>query len=194
VLTLLAVLLISVTALASGPSPTEFVRTQATATARILEQPDTPKRAESLNTLVHQTVDFRELASRSLGAHWTGRTPEEQQEFLDLLQELLQVNYTNRLAGRRLDQDYTIEYGRERIRNERAIVDATVKVKKETHPVSFRLQRRGESWIAYDIVIDDISLEETYRDGYVPIIEEDGWPALIKLMRERLAELKANKK
>lgn len=191
-LTLITLVLVSTAAWAA--TPTEFVRTQATAAAKILQQPDTPKRATELNTLVQATVDFRELASRSLGTHWEARTPEEQQEFLNILQELLQVNYTNQLAGRTLDKDYTIEYGRERIRNDRAIVDSKVRVQKETHPVSYRLTKKGESWVIYDVVIDDISLEETYREGYVPIIEEDGWSALINLMRERLTELKAAKK
>ncbi|MFU8803137.1 MAG: MlaC/ttg2D family ABC transporter substrate-binding protein, partial [Bradymonadaceae bacterium] len=122
------------------------------------------------------------------------RTEEEKTEFLDLLQKLVQVNFTNQLAGRTLDEDYTIEYGRERIRNDRAIVDTTVKVQKETHPVSYRLFKKNDAWVVYDVVIDDISLEETYREGYTPIIEEDGWPALIDLMREQLVELKGKKK
>lgn len=185
------VLLFSASAFAQGKSPLDVVKQRSSEVTSILEQPDSPARKERLNKALHATVDFGELATRALGKHWTDRTEAERQEFLDLLQRLLQANYAKQLDGRKLGKDYTLDFGDERIRDGRAVVRMTVSYKNKKHPVMYRLTQKGDSWVVYDLVIDDVSLEETYREGYVPIIEEDGWSGLIDLMRERLAELEA---
>lgn len=185
----LLVLSFSTSVFAQDKTPLEVVKARSADLTTILGEPDSAARSERVNKALYETVDFGELATRALGKHWTNRTEAERTEFLDLLQRLLQANYSKQLSGRKLGKDYTLEYGDERIRDDRAVVKMTVKYDKKKHPVTYRLTQKGNSWVVYDLVIDDVSLEETYREGYVPIIEEDGWDGLITLMKERLAEL-----
>ncbi|MBA2663936.1 MAG: ABC transporter substrate-binding protein [Bradymonadaceae bacterium] len=179
----------SSSAFAQVQSPKDFIQSRANEISAVLAEPDSPKRTERLTGAVHRTVDFSELASRALGEHWVKRTDVERQEFLDLLQRLLQANYSNQIEGRRLGKDYNIDFGEERIRDGRAVVRTNVTYNKKKHPVVYRLTQKKDAWVVYDIVIDDVSLEETYREGYTPIIEQDGWSGLIDLMKERLVEL-----
>lgn len=170
-------------------APAEVVEERTAAIAKVLEKPDSEARNAELSRELNKTLDFAFLASQAFGEHWEARTPEERTEFLDLLQRMLQRSYEDRLSGRTLNEDYTITYGDERTRDSRAFVRGEVTREGKTYPVVYRLYRDGESWRIYDLVIDDISLEETYREGYVPIIEDSGWSELIRLMRERIEEL-----
>lgn len=191
----IATLLAAATMLAALPAfanPTDYVKKQTDVVTKVLQKPDSSSREKELTKLVKQTIDFRELATRALGEHWTKRTPEEQQEFLDLLQDLLQANYKNKLEGQTVGEDYEVKYTDEKIREDKAIVKTTIVTKEESKPVEYKLYKQEDGdWSIFDIVIDDISLEETYRDSYVEIIDKEGWPALIKRMKDKSAEIRA---
>lgn len=188
---LVVVLTIGLSATLAWATPTEYVKKRTDDVTSLLSKKDSKKREEELRKVLQETIDFRELASRALGEHWAKRTPEEQQEFLDLLQELLQANYEGKLSGKTLGKDFEITYGDEKTRGDKSIVKTTVVAKDESKPVDYKLVKRGESWTIYDVVIDDISLEETYRDSYVEIIEKEGWGALIQRMKDKAAEIRA---
>lgn len=180
------------TALPAFANPTDYVKKQTDVVTKVLQKPDSTSREGELKKLVKETIDFRELAARALGEHWSKRTPEEQQEFLDLLQDLLQANYENKLEGQTLGKDYEVKYTDEKIREDKAIVKTTIVTKEESKPVEYKLYKQEDGdWSIFDIVIDDISLEETYRDSYVEIIDKEGWPALIKRMKDKSAEIRA---
>ena len=181
--------LLLISSVAVAASPDQVVTQRTDLIAGIMEEPVGPERTERLTQSINESIDFAHLASRALGRHWRERTEEEQEEFLTLLQRLLQANYENRLADHQLDANYEVEYTAARQRAGQAFVGAKITYKARTEPVLYRLYRRDGQWHIYDLVIDDISLEETYREGYVPIIEEDGWEELISLMRERVEEL-----
>lgn len=190
-LVMTASLLIGLVGPAWAGEPTEFVKQRTEKVAQTLSKKESKKRVKELDALVQESIDFRELASRSLKGYWEKRTPEEQQEFLTLLQELLQANYEGKLKGKTLDKDYKIEYGDEKTRDNLAIVRTKVIVKADFKPVAYKLlQREDKTWVVYDIVIDDISLEETYRESYTEIIKDEGWASLIDRMKARAKELR----
>jgi phospholipid transport system substrate-binding protein len=172
-------------------APTDYIKARTAVVAEILGKAESKQRADELNKALTETVDFRELAGRALKGHWTKRTPEEQQEFLDLLQRMLRANYQKKLQGKKLERDYTLTYTDEKIRKEIALVKVDVVLKDGKKPLVYKLLQRGGSWVVFDIVIDDISLEETYSEDYTAIIVDEGWPALIQKMKDRVKELEA---
>ena len=175
--------------MAWAATPEEVVADRTEAVASVLAQPDSPDRADALGEAIDESLDFAFLAGLALGDHWTERTDEERQEFMDLLRTLLQTNYEDRLAGHELDEDYRVHYEEARTRGDRAFVNARVAYDGREERVVYRLYRGEDGWRIYDLIVDDISLEETYRDGYVPIIEEHGWSDLIRRMQERVDQL-----
>lgn len=179
-------LLVSVEAFAGAP--TDHVKERTETITKLLAGKATKKRSEEVRKVIAETIDFRELAARSLGKHWEARTPEEQAEFLDLLQDLIRANYETQLEGRVLGKDYTIQYVDEKTRESKAIVKTTVQVRGETKPIDYKLAEKEGKWSVFDVVIDDISLEETYRDAYVEIIEDEGWGSLIQRMKDKVKE------
>ena len=187
-------------AYAHAGEPTEFIKKRTSEVTKIFEKKDSKSRAKKLDAKLQETVDFSELASRAFGEkHWDVRTPEEKAEFLDLLQRMLKANYASKLEGQTLEEDFKIVYDKERTRNDLAFVETTVIVEDDKRPVSYKLLKRESGWIVYDLIIDDISLEETYREDYVAIIDEGeteaaGWKDLISRMRDRIEQLEAEAK
>ena len=189
----LTVALLCSSAVAMAGEPTDFVKAKTSEVTSILSKKESKSRAKKLDSVIQKTIDFEALAARSLKGYWEKRTEDERKEFLSLLQQLLQSNYEKKLSGKTLEKDYTIKYLSEAQRGDVAIVKTSIKHKGESKPVSYKLQKSGKAWIAYDIVIDDISLEETYRESYTEIIKQEGWPALIQRMKDKVKQIKAAK-
>jgi phospholipid transport system substrate-binding protein len=187
-----AILLASASPALAGPA-TDFIKETSVEVSELLQQKDSKARQDKFSAKLNATVDFRELASRALGEHWTKQSAEEQQKFLDLLQRLLEANYREKLTGQTLGEDYEIEYVDERTRKNLAIVETRIKWDEHVKPVGYKLLKKADGWVIYDIVIDDISLVETYRDAYTEIIEKEGWDSLISRMEEKAAQLQAAK-
>lgn len=190
----LLTLLVAVPALA-GP-PTDFVKGRSDKLFNIINQPVGKERTAALKSEVHTLIDYEELAKRALGVHWEKRTPAEKQEFITILEELVELNYANRFKSGTTNASYKVRYTDEKVREKtrQSIVKTEVDYAGESTGLDYKLfQREGAAageYTIYDVVFDDISLEETYRDSYVPIIDKEGWASLVKRMKDRLVELR----
>jgi ABC-type transporter MlaC component len=60
---------------------------------------------------------------------------------------------------------------------------------KDVFTIDYKLVNMSQTYTIYDIVFDEVSLEETYREAYVPIIAKEGWANLLKRMKDKLTEL-----
>ena len=186
----LALFLVSSTA--SARTPTAFIKAHTSEVTKLLEEEESDARAKKFSEKAEAIIDFRMLASRALEGYWEKRTEEEQDEFLELLQELLEANYKGKLEGNKIGEDYTIDYLDEKQRGDRALVRTEVKwgeTEKKQKPIEYKMTKKSGGWVVYDVVIDDISLEETYRESYTKIIKEDGWESLIQKMKDKIEEL-----
>ena len=72
-------------------SPTEQVRGTVDKVLTIVRSSHPTSKAQmetqraQLVEVIYPRFDFTEMAKRSLGRHWAGRTPEEQREFVTIL-------------------------------------------------------------------------------------------------------------
>lgn len=192
------VLVVAVAASAQAVSPaTGFVQSKADLLLTIVNgaavdrsQLDTKR--EELRQALREFLSFDVLAERSLGDHWAGLAVEQRAEFVALLRDLIETSYSRSLGTGTVDANqYAVQFTGERSRNDRTTVEATVTVDGETHYVEVKMQANGESWIVYDLVTDDVSLEESYAESFDSIIADDGWDGLLRRMRERLEEMRA---
>ncbi len=195
-------LLLAICLLVWGPnagaqdmSPTEFVRAQADSLLTIINQPaaagspELAERQEALKAAVRSFIDFEELCRRALGDHWETRTAEEQQSFVALMTQLVETNYTVKLGNRTVDSPYDVAYTDEDIIRHFARVTGTVTSDGVSTAVEIMMIQRETGWIVYDIVTDDVSVQETYAESFDEIIRDEGWEALQQRLRDRLEEL-----
>jgi phospholipid transport system substrate-binding protein len=182
---------------AAATTPTAFVQTKVDEVLQIVNRPVERgtdafrQRQTDLKAAVRGFLDYRELVQRALGEHWNARTPEEQDHFVELMTRLIETNYTVKLGDEPVGSSYDITYQDETIRGNNARVTGTVRTGGETVAVELMLVRRGDAWIVWDVVTDDVSIQETYAESFEEIILDDGWPELVRRIEERLAELEA---
>jgi len=189
-----AILVLLMTAVAFAGPPTDFVRTKSKQLIDIVNQAPGKARTKALKKEARSLIDYQELAKRALGKHWADRSEQEKKDFIELLESLVELNYADRFKQKSSDANYEVQYLDEKVRKKMAIVKTRVKYSKDDFTLAYKLLERKNAeggYIIFDAVFDDVSLEESYRDAYVPIIEKEGWASLMKRMNAKLKELKA---
>ena len=133
-----------------------------------------------------EVFDVTEITRRALAQHWAGRTAAEREELAGLMAALLERAYLTRLE----------RYEGERVSIVGELLDgdlATVRTRIVTRqgteiPVDYRLHRVGARWLAYDVVVEGVSLVANYRAQFARILQGHSHQELVRRLRARLAE------
>lgn len=186
VLALCVSVLVLLVAEARAGAPTDHLRAEIDRVVKMLDDPalktNTEARRQALRQVSDQIFDWQEMARRSLGRHWQQRTPAERQEFVTLFGNLLENAYFNRISSYSGEK---IEFVGESIDADFAVVRTRVKGRSQEIPVEYRLVRRGDRWLVYDVSIENISLVNNYRAQFDKIISTSSYAELVRKMRER---------
>ncbi|MDP2627009.1 MAG: ABC transporter substrate-binding protein [Candidatus Rokubacteria bacterium] len=145
------------------------------------------ERRTAVRKIANDIFDFGEIARRSLGRHWQGRTDKEREEFISLFGDLLERSYISKIE---LYGGEKILYMNERMEAEVAVVSTKIITKNGTEvPIDYRLLRRGDRWLVYDISIEGVSLVSNYRTQFNKIIQTTSYGELVKKMRAKQDEV-----
>jgi phospholipid transport system substrate-binding protein len=181
--------LVLLPARASAGEPTDMVKKTVDAVLDILKNKELKKpgkaaeRRAEIRKTVSQRFDFAEMAKRSLAQNWRKRTPGERKEFVQLFTDLLENAYINKIEKY---QDEKIYYTGEKVEGTYATVKTNVQTSKGTEtPIEYRLMREGNQWMAYDVLIEGVSLVNNYRNQFNSIIRSDSYDALVKRLKEK---------
>ena len=175
-------------------APTDQLKSGIDRVIKALEDP-APKsegkakeRRVVVRKIANEIFDFSETAKRSLARHWQTRTEAERDEFVSLFADLLERSYFGKI-------DY---YGGEKVQYTGESVDgdaATVRTKIITKQgtdvsVDYRLLKRGDRWMVYDVILENVSLVSNYRTQFNKIIQTASYQELVKKMKTKQDEFK----
>lgn len=186
-MTMTATLLLCLTASAAAAlTPTETVKSRVDEALLSLSRtgPEASERRHAeIRRAADSLFDFPEMSRRALGRHWTARTPAERDEFVRLFTDLIARAYIgkiDRYAGE------SIAYTGERVDGDQASVQSEVVTAKGSQiPVEYRLRRANETWTAYDVFVENVSLVGTYRSQFDRIITTESFADLLRRLREK---------
>jgi len=190
-----AVALTLATALAVPPvsagAPTDQLKAQVDRVLKLLDDPalkDKPKdKRVAVRKVAEDIFDFGETAKRSLGRHWADRTPAERDEFVKLFGDLLERSYISKIE---LYGGEKIQYVSDKIDGEQASVMSKLLTKTNTEvPIEYRMLKKGERWLVYDVIIEGVSLVSNYRTQFNKIIQTSSFAELVKKMKSRQEEM-----
>ena len=177
---------------AGAGAPTDQLRAQIDRVVKLLEDPELKKegkqkeRRAAVRQVANDIFDFSETAKRSLARHWSGRTPAEREEFVQLFTDLLERSYFSRIE---LYGGEKIQFVGEALDGETAIVRTRLVTKQGTEiPVDYRMLHKGEKWLVYDVVIEGVSLIANYRTQFNKIITTSSYQELMRKMRTKMEE------
>lgn len=172
-------------------TPTDALRGVFAQADRILTDPETDdrpwERLLAIRKLVNDALDFREASALAFGRHWQSVTPAEQQEFTQLLADMLERSYISRLAAQAsLDRGANIQYLGETIEGSEAFVWTTIARRNGGEILlGYRMIERGDRWKVRDVIIDGVSVAGNYRAQIERVLEGASVPELLVQMREK---------
>ena len=168
----------------AGPA-TDQLRAYTDQVQKILQNPSMSlaERREAVRQVAEQVFDVTETARRALGQHWQQRTPAEQDEFVKLFANLLEQTYIARIdeyGGEKLT------YVSEQLDGDRGVVKARITTKNGTDvPVESRVLLKGNRWLIYDILIENLSLISNYRSQFDRVIRTASYAELVKRLQTK---------
>lgn len=181
--------LLAVSAPAHAGAATDVVKAKQTLLFEVLRKPQSPETKKRIESLFDEMLDYAALAEASLGTEWAPRTDAERAEFSDILKQLVRKAYEKNL---RKTIDFDIAYVGEAADGPAMVVKtkATSHAKPNDEPIliDFKMLEKDSAWKVQDIATEGVSLVGSYRSQFTRIIKKDGFPALLKKMKEKLAK------
>jgi phospholipid transport system substrate-binding protein len=169
--------------------PTDQLKPAVDRVIKTLEDPGlkgearTTERRKALRNVSNDIFGWTEMGKRALGRHWHKLGESERQEFVGLFRDLLERSYVSTLE----------RYNGEKILYLGDAVDgdlATVRTKVITKqgkevPINYRMLRQGDRWLAYDVVVENVSLVSNYRTQFDQIIQTSSYQELVNKMKSQ---------
>ena len=145
---------------------------------------DTKKR--QVKSIIGKNFDFVAMANRVLATNWSKATKPQRARFTSLFRELISNTYWGKISGYTNER---VEYLGERMRSQKlATVNTVIKTDTVDIPVDYKLYLKGDVWMAYDVVIEQISLVRNYRGSFQDIVRNIGIDGLISQLETKVAE------
>jgi phospholipid transport system substrate-binding protein len=131
--------------------------------------------------------DFDRVSRMVLGKNWSRASKEQQDAFQKEFRSLMLRTYATALGKYR---NQTINY--KPLRAEPSDKEVTVKteiVQPGGQPIAvdYSLEKTGEAWKVYDIVIEGVSLVTNYRGQFSSEIRQSGMDGLIQKLADKNA-------
>ena len=196
---LLALGLAVITAVpAAAGVPTDQLRG---AVDRVLKTLDDPSlkgadkiadRRSAVRKIANEIFDFGEIAKRSMARHWQPLSEAQRTEFVGLFADLLERSYISKIETYGGEK---IQYTAEKIDGDYATVSTRIVTKNGTEvPVDYRMTKRGDRWLVYDVSIEGVSLVSSYRTQFNKIIQTSSYNELVSKLKNKQDELVAEDK
>jgi len=175
----------------AGP-PTEQLRSQVDRVLKTLEDPELKKEARardrraSVRRIAEEIFDFTETARRSLGRHWAARTPAEREEFVRLFGDLLERSYLSKIE---VYGGEKVQFLGDSIDGDNANVRTKIVTKQGTEiPIDYKMLKRADRWVVYDVAIEGVSLVSNYRTQFNKIIQTSSYEELVRKLKTKQEE------
>ncbi|CCG41550.1 MlaC/ttg2D family ABC transporter substrate-binding protein [Magnetospirillum molischianum] len=151
------------------------------------------ERASRFRTLFTTDVDLVEIGRRVLGRYWRTASPEQQQDFLRLFEDIVVLTWSTRFK----------DYGGDLRHAVVGFVDdgdrgltVTSRVERDhQQPImlQWRLKRTEGGFRVVDLIVEGSSMAVTYQSEYASVIRANGdrIDGLLNALRSKVADLQS---
>lgn len=189
VLTLFVSFLFTSISLAENGPKAQVEDTMNRIIAEVEANPGDSKKAireKNLRVIIDERFNFEEMAKRSLGKNWKQANEAQQKEFIATFSELLINTYIGRLNEAKKGMVNILD---EKIREPKALIKTTVKVKEDVFPIDYKLLKNDSNWEVYDVIIENVGLIKNYRTEFAGIVRKEGIGGLLVKLKDKVAKL-----
>lgn len=149
------------------------------------EKESNTKKGQQIISLMDPVFDYNLMSKLTLGSNtWSALTPAQQKEFMRLFVAKLKQSYVDKLD---LYHNQIVVYkGVKPYQNGRLQLQTELSGKGETYKINYNFYNSNGNWMIYDVVLDGVSIVQTYRQQFAGILKG-------KTFDELLAQLRAKK-
>lgn len=140
--------------------------------------------------IIYAAFDFEEFSARTVGVKWNSFTGEQKTNFQDAFAALLHQTYITRLeeyAG----QAISFVSEKSSTAGDKVEILTTVPFNNATVPISYRMLEKNGHWKVYDVIIENLSLVQNYRNQFQEVLGKQPPDALVELIHRKTQELLA---
>ena len=196
-----ASLLLSPGALAQQMAPDALVKSVTDEVLDIIRKDKDIKAGSTKRAieLVEQKVlphfNFTRMTALAVGKDWRQATPEQQKVLTEEFRDLLVRTYSNALIAYKNE---SVDY--RPFKMQPGETDVTVRTQihqagaRQPITLDYSLEKNGNAWKVYDVVVAGVSLVTNYRSSFATEIRNGGIDGLIKTLKAKNASLEANVK
>ncbi len=159
-----------------------------------IQSGNTRKAIDLVETKVLPYFNFQRMTALAVGRDWNKATLEQKKILTEEFRTLLVRTYSNALTSYK---NQTVVYKPSKIpEGETNVVVRTEVVQPGSKPVQldYALEKQGNGWKVYDVIVAGVSLVTNYRDTFKQEVNNTGIDGLITLLGNRNKQLAAGKK
>lgn len=159
-----------------------------------IQNGNTRKAMDLVETKVLPYFNFQHMTALAVGRDWNRATAEQKKRLTEEFKTLLVRTYSNALTSYK---NQKVVYKPSKIQPE----DSNVLVRTEVvQPgnkavqLDYALEKLGDGWKVYDVIVAGVSLVTNYRDTFSQEVRNNGIDGLISMLANRNKQLEAGKK
>jgi ABC-type transporter MlaC component len=158
------------------------------ARAVVLTDQSHEQKLAALHELARHLMDTREMGRKAIGPRLAEQPAAKQEEFFNLFDELIVRSYLQKLLFFRQPR---FAFGQEETAKDTVIVHTRILTDKDEFFVNYEMHQRDGTWLASDVVIENISLTQNYAQQFQELLRSRSFDDLLELMRGKVAGLRA---
>jgi phospholipid transport system substrate-binding protein len=187
----LAVLFVMAGSQARANGPTDSIINLFNEVSSILNNPALKssshrfQKVELVEKASARYFDYREMAKRSLGETWDSLNHGQQDEFVKDFSGLLKASHARSLF---MFTKGKVTYQPQILKADDAEVPIVILPPNDKISVSFRMFKKPQGWMIYDLVIEGVSSLDHYKTQFARIIRESSFKNLLKVLKAKMQE------
>ncbi len=145
------------------------------------------EKREQTYKIIENEINFPGMSRRILALSWKSANDEQKARFTVLFKQILLNTYWERIknfSGQRVEYITGMTEG-----DNFATIDTVIVSDKVEIPITYRMEVIDGKWLAYDFLVESLSLVTSYRTEYRNIIKLNGIDGLLQQMEKELAEI-----
>ena len=159
-----------------------------------IQSGNTRKAIDLVETKVLPYFNFQRMTALAMGVDWKKASPEQKKRLSEEFKTLLVRTYSNALTSYK---NQTVVYKPSKVAagDTEAVVRTEI-VQPGNKPVQldYSLEKQGENWKVYDVIVAGVSLVTNYRDTFKQEVSNNGIDGLITMLANRNKQLESGKK
>lgn len=172
---------------ATAATPLEAVReTLDEASAIMARGGEHNRRIAALHAVARELLDTRTMGRRVLGRRLAEETPELQERFHALFDELIVRAWLQRLL---LFDEPRFEYTGVSVEREQPVVHTQIRTEVDAYGIDYELRERRAVWMATDIRVEGISLLRNYRSQFQRLLARQSFEEVLARMERKVKVL-----